>query len=68
MSTIDDLTTATLTKVAPMIERGDVSPIDLTQAMLDRIAHLGTGGRLAVDDQVNVHRCLLVGRSLAHAR
>jgi len=40
MSHAEDLAYATIAEIAPRIRRGDVSPVELTQACLDRIAAL----------------------------
>ena len=40
MATVAELCSKTLTEVAGLIKKKDVSPVELTQAMLDRIAAL----------------------------
>jgi len=60
MTAIDELTTATLTEVAPLIERGEVSPVDLTAAMLARIESL--------DPQIGSFVTVTAELALAQAR
>lgn len=55
MTTIAKLTTATIAEVAPLIERREISPVELTEAMLARIE--------ALDGKINSY--LLVTNDLA---
>src|SRR5215471_20762375 len=40
MTTVAELCSATLTEVAELVRKKEISPVELTQAMLDRIAAL----------------------------
>lgn len=60
MTTIEDLTTATLSEVAPLIERGEVSPVELTEAMLARID--------AIDGRVGSYLTVTAELALGQAR
>src|SRR5579871_5106067 len=56
----EDLAYASIAEIAPRIERGDVSPVELTQACLDRIA--------ALDPSINAFITVTAETALEQAR
>lgn len=60
MSTIEDLCLRDISYLAPLIEKRDISPVELTEAMLTRIEHL--------DGRLHSYNTVTAEHALAQAR